>query len=129
MSKNIRVEKHLDAYRSFFDHAWFEEWTEKTDGTSLSQPVFDLGFMWRCSANTHILPWLLATVVQGAVEMNVNTTEPFGKKYVSAVRDRLVGQMGTSLRKAQRRRMQTELDKMFKSVSAVMAALGLPKRQ
>ncbi len=85
------------------------------------QPVFDLGFMWRCSANTHLLPWLMATTIQQTIERKTNMAEPFGKKYVSAVQQRLAKRMGSSLRKTQRHRMQVELDKILKEVSAVMA--------
>jgi hypothetical protein len=121
MTKNVRVEPHLESYRSFFDHAWFGKWTEETTGTPLYQPVFDLGFMWRCSANTHLLPWLMATTIQQTIERKTNMAEPFGKKYVSAVQQRLAKRMGSSLRKTQRHRMQVELDKILREVSAVMA--------
>jgi hypothetical protein len=119
MKKNIQIELRLDSYRDFFDRDWFAKWTEETRNTALYQPVFDLGLAWRYTANTHVLPWLLATNVQGATEMNVNTTEPFGRNYVSGVHGRLAKRMGSSLRKAQRHRMQKELDAIYDEVEAI----------
>jgi hypothetical protein len=122
MSKTFHIELHQDSYKSFFDHEWFEQRTEETRRTPLYQPVFDLGAAWRFAANTHALPWLLATMVQGATEMNLNTTEPFGKKYVADVRDVLLGRMGDSLRNMQRKRMQQELDAIYEETSKITVA-------
>ena len=124
MSKNIQIERRLDSYKSFFDHEWFEKQTEERRGTALYQPLFDLGAAWRYAANTHVLPWLLATQVQGATEMNLNTTEPFGKKYVTHVHERLAKRMGSSLHKAQRHRMQKELDTIYEEVEAAAMSVG-----
>lgn len=98
MSKTIFVDTRLEAYQSFFDHAWAKQIMDLADGTKLDQPVFDLCAAWRGAANTHLLPWLLATQVQSATEMRVNSSKPFGKKWVSVVRDKLVAAMGDSLR-------------------------------
>ena len=122
MSKTFHIELHQDSYKSFFDHEWFEQRMDETRGTVLHQPVFDLGAAWRSAANTHALPWLLATMVQGATEMNLNTTEPFGKKYVADVKDVLVGRMGDSLRNMQRKRMQQELDAIYEETSKITVA-------
>jgi len=119
MSKNIHVELRLESYQNFYDPDWFEKWTEETRGTVLYQVVFDLGAAWRFVANTHALPWVLATEVQGATEMNLNTTEPFGKKYVTHVHEKLVKRMGSSLRKTQRHRMRDELDVIYEEVEAI----------
>jgi hypothetical protein len=61
-------------------------------------------------------------MVQGATEMNLNTTEPFGKKYVADVRDVLVGRMGDSLRNMQRKRMQQDLDAIYEETSKITVA-------
>jgi len=119
MSKNVQIELRLDLYRDFFDRDWFEKRTDETRGTSLYQPVFDLGAAWRYAANTHVLPWLLATMVQGATEMNVNTTEPFGKKYIADVRNVLVERMGDSIRNMQRKRIQRELEAIYEEAYAI----------
>jgi hypothetical protein len=119
MDKNISFEPRMDAYQKFFDGEWFEKRTTETVGTVLYQPVFDLAAAWRYTGNVHFLPWLLATVVQHATEMNVNKTKPFGKTYVSVVHRRLVKQMGSSLRKAQQQRMQKELDSIYEDVKGI----------
>ncbi len=122
MEKNIRIEPRMDAYQKFFDHEWFGNQTDETKGTVLYQPVFDLGAAWRYTGNVHILPWLLATEVQHATEMNVYTTETFTEKYVSGVHDRLVKRMGGALLRTQQERMQMELGKIYREVKAIKAA-------
>ena len=124
MKKTIEIELRLDSYKDFYDRAWFEKWTGETRGTALYQPVFDLGAAWRYAANTHVLPWLLATMVQEATEMNLNTTEPFGKKYVAHVHERLVKRMGSSLRKAQQHLLRKELDVIYEEVEAAAVAVA-----
>jgi hypothetical protein len=66
MSKTIFADSRLEAYQSFFDHPWAKEIMALAHGTKLDQPVFDLCAAWRGAANTHLLPWLLATQVQNA---------------------------------------------------------------
>ena len=125
MGKNIHIEIRLDSYRGLLRPGLVRKRTEETRGTVLYQPVFDLGAAWRYTANTHVLPWLLATMVQGATEMNLNTTEPFGKKYVADVRNLLVERMGDSLRNMQRKRMQKELDTIYEQTSAITVPPGV----
>ena len=128
MGKTVHIEVLLDSYRDFFDRDWFEKRTEDTRGTALYQPVFDLGAAWRYAANTHVLPWLLATMVQGATEMNLSTTEPFGKRYVTDMHNLLVERMGDSLRNMQRKQLQRELDAIYDKACAitVTVSVGMP---
>jgi hypothetical protein len=125
MSKTIQIDLSLDSYKDFFDREWFANRTEQTRGTALYQPVFDLGAAWRCTANTHVLPWLLVRMVHNAIEMNLNTTEPFGKRYITDVRNLLVQRMGDSLRNMQKKRLQSELDAIYDKACAITAEVSL----
>ena len=119
MSKTIFADTRLEAYRSFFDHAWAKQIMDLAHGTKLDQPVFDLCAAWRGAANTHLLPWLLATQVQSAIEMRVSTSSRLAKSGCPVVRDKLVAAMGDSLRHMQRRKLQEELEKLFEEVNAI----------
>jgi hypothetical protein len=113
MSKTICINVLLDSYQSFFDHGWFEEKTEETRDSALYQLVFDLGKAWRYAANTHVLPWFLTTTVKAAAETRLNTTEPFGKKYITDVCNLLVREMGESLRNMQKKKLHGILERIY----------------
>ena len=81
MSKAAFADIRMEAYKSFFDHAWAKYILDLVDATKLDQPVFDLCAAWRGAANTHLLPWLLATQVQSAIEMRVDTSEPMPLRF------------------------------------------------
>jgi hypothetical protein len=119
MGKTILADTRLESYRSFFDHAWAKSILDVANGTKLDQMVFGLCLSWRSVANTHTMPWLLATMVQGAVDNNLHTSEPFGKKWVSAVREGLVRRMGDSLRHMQRKQLQHVLDELYTEIESI----------
>ena len=121
MTKKHLYDSRLDSYKSFFDHEWFGKITDETQGTSLYQPVFDLSVAWRFTANTHVMPWIMTDMVKHAIEMNVNTAEPFGKRFIGAARDKLVERMRGSLRNMQRKQLQDELNLIYSEITAVYA--------
>jgi hypothetical protein len=112
MGKNVLVDQRLDSYKSFFDHAWAEHVMQLSSGKAVSQPVFDLCAMWRAVANTHVMPWLMMQQFEAFAKGMVESHDPFGRKWVTAMRANLVAEMGDKLNNMGRKKLQAALDKV-----------------
>jgi hypothetical protein len=56
---NLMIDQRLEAYRSFFNHAWARQVIEATKGTKLDRLAFLLTVNLRGVVNCHALPWLM----------------------------------------------------------------------
>jgi hypothetical protein len=119
MEKEIFIDIRCDAYKSFFDHKWAEKFLAWADGTKLKEPAFDLCTSWRGAANTHVMPWLLTTMVKNSIESKLQNEEPFGKKYVSAVKNKPLEKTHTIVRNMQKKDIQKALDEIYEEVCAI----------
>lgn len=122
MAKSILVDERLDSYRSFFDHAWAARVLDLTNGSKLSQPAFDLCASWRGAANTHVLPFMLIHHLKAYSEGFVNARDPFGSKWITVVRDRLIQEMGDSLCDSTAHSLEKALNKLYDECKATQAA-------
>ncbi len=64
---NRMIERNLEQYDGFFDHAWA---TEFTDGIHphLSDAANNLCLVWKEASNTHRLPWLMVHQMKSFAE-------------------------------------------------------------
>lgn len=58
---NVMIDHRLEAYKSFYNHAWAKKMVEITHGTKLEQLTFLLTVNLRAVTNCHTLPWLMVT--------------------------------------------------------------------
>ena len=58
---NLKIDVRLEAYKTFFNHAWAKKLMAVAEGTKLD-PIADmLTVNLRAAANCHTLPWLMIT--------------------------------------------------------------------
>ena len=89
VNKNIVIDDHLEAYRTFFDHGWAEQIDRVAKGTALSDLVFDLALAWRGAANTHVMPWLMAHNLSAFYAGVMQSENPPGTDLVNGLLSRL----------------------------------------
>jgi len=128
---DIRIDQRLDSYRSYFDHSWARRVANAAEGSQLEGPVFALCVNWKATANACALPWLLAQSVPAALRGHSPEYEPYGRKALKALRERVDTDLGDSLSHMTRKkfkdwirvieeRVRQELDRAEPAVTAEM---------
>jgi len=79
--KHKRVDLDADSYQQFFDHDWSRELYELTDGTDINDEAKDLAIAFKSCANTHILPWLMFSTLNGYAE-GYRKNNPYGLNWL-----------------------------------------------
>jgi hypothetical protein len=121
--KRITIDIRLESYESFFDHAWAMKIMNATEKTSLESIVFDLCIAWRGIANTFAMPDITFRMFKAFSESYATTPEPYGKKWITAIRDNLIRRMGpNALTHTKRQSLQKALDDIYNESHAAYEA-------
>ena len=117
VEKTLFIDDRYDSYESFFDHDWAKVISSQVTGTPLEAAVFNVCLQWKGTANTLRLPWLMVEGIRSFANGMCASYEPETAKFLSALRHRLVGELGEKeLRNMQRRNLQAALDRICKNV-------------
>lgn len=102
LTHKILIDERLESYRSFFDHNWAKDILSLAAGTKLDDAAFSLCINWKAAANTHLVPWFAVGGFSQFVNGFLRSHEPFGKKVVDVLAQRMPAEMGTSMRHMQK---------------------------
>ena len=120
----IRVDNHLESYRSFFhEDRWVEEMHNLADKTMLKRIVFDLTSSWKAIGSVREMPWLLMHSIKAALESEFPRRDPLILRIVTGLQQRLESGMGAfRLSNDQRRQLLLTLQTIKEQSMAVMNA-------
>lgn len=55
----IKIDEHLESYKTIFNHDWAREIDALSANTKLDKAVVELSLRWKAAANAHVMPWLM----------------------------------------------------------------------
>src|SRR5437868_6648892 len=103
--KNIKIDPRVDAYKTFFDHAWSRKLDELVAGSKLAEPVFSLCVNWKSAANTHLMPWLMIENLKGFWQGLLRGQESSTERAVAHLARHVPAAMGDSLSHMKRKKL------------------------
>jgi hypothetical protein len=103
--KNIKIDTRVDAYKTYFDHAWYRKLDETVAGSKLEEPVFSLGMNWKSAANTHLMPWLMIQSIKRFWEGHLRGQESASEQAVTHLAQHVPAEMGDSLSHMKRKKL------------------------
>jgi hypothetical protein len=103
--KNIKIDPRVDAYKTFFDHAWSRKLDELVAGSKLAEPVFSLCMNWKSAANTHLMPWLMIENLKGFWQGVLRGQESATEHAVAHLARHVPDAMGDSLSHMKRKKL------------------------
>jgi len=89
VKKNFRIDSRLDSYQSFFDHDWSQKILNIPDSSDIREIVFDLSVAWKGAANTHVMPWLMATALPSFYKGLMQVDDPFIVQVINSLPNQL----------------------------------------
>jgi hypothetical protein len=104
----VLIDTRLESYATFFNHPWSKEMLELVDGTKLDPPVYELCVSLRAAANTHVMPSLLATVLQSFWD-GVAKHDGFSHSFVRKVAEEIPHRLRHRLSNQSRKELHNEI--------------------
>ena len=89
ITKNIRVDDHLDDYKGFFDPDWGNVLQKVVEQTKILSVGFDLIASWKGISEARRFPWLMIQAVVAALEGSVNFATPIPSQILNDLLNRL----------------------------------------
>lgn len=114
--KPVQISQDLDDYKSFFDHSWARTIDEIAKDRRLRELVFDLCAVWKGTANTHRMPWLLPNLTQSFSDGQLDLGDTFVGKMVEKMAKDLPDKMRGVFSGPARARLRTILNQMANEV-------------
>ena len=110
--REIYLDKSLESYRSFYDHAWARRFSQLTERTAIDSPAFDLCIGWKSAANTHQMPWLLVQSLHWQIDGYSRKHDTYAEMVVDTLEARLLTRVSRDLPEAARKKLSREIRKL-----------------
>jgi hypothetical protein len=108
-TRQIRIERDLDAYRITWEGTWSEEILQLADGAKLEEAIFALCVNWKSVLNAQMMPWFLVHSVRSFWKGYLRGQESGSEQAVKVLAQELPRQMGDALSNMKRRLLTEKL--------------------
>jgi hypothetical protein len=109
------IDQRLEAYETFFDHAWAKKTLDLADGSVIYKAAFDLLASWKAIANSHRMPWASMQFMKSFWDSFVSE-QSITPKVIRALRKRLWKEV-PGLSDAKRRLIRDAMQRIVNDVA------------